>query len=800
MASPPGEKDNVEGDGREAFVQQLATRIAAIEEIWSKLEGGTWDNDQLAALYSRIQEISESSKAYSLFQLNESVFSLEVYLSSFIDSDIVPGPSQISAISGLVRALKTAAGVTSSTEQELQANSGDAAIFVLGDADGPTGEVVEALQALSCEVQEFTDTEALMVRLQARPPKVIVADTSMLPGMGPLSDELVRLRSHMSMHIPLIFVSRSTALQLRVDAIRAGSDGYLVAPLDADQVAIRIRDMAAPGHDAPYRVLIVEDDPTQADFAGSILRKANIEVLQVTEPVKVIESLHEFHPDLILMDIYMPEVNGIELTTIIRDHQEFVTVPIVFLSGEQNADKQLDALSVGGDDFVAKPIRPKHLLSVVQTRISRARQILSATGRSPKHDRVTGLFSRQHFLDRVSVAIDDEVHTAPAGVLLVEPDNIDELVTRVGVGGVDHLMSQIGDLIATLIDNTDVAAHFDEHAFGILARRENREALTQLAEKIINQLGSNPIDGLSDVTASVGLCIIDDRLEDASGIIARARAAQGEAAAHGGRRVHIHMSDADSEEVTARSDDDLPQRVRNALHNDAFTIQYQPMLDLQTRGSETYEIVLRVENAQGDLVGDRALLEAAEQGDACEELDQWILERAVNILKQRRDSGRRTRIFVHQSSHSALNLDMPAWLLGRLRAKQMVGTGLVVDFRLPDLSQDLKTAQQNIRALREMDVEVSLSRFPEKEAAFKVLRYLLANYINITPRLLKADRQTIASVIKQAHDASAKVIVSNVDDPRSIDLHWSSGADFLQGNFIQRPLENMDYDFSQVVI
>ena len=79
----------------------------------------------------------------------------------------------------------------------------------------------------------------------------------------------------------------------------------------------------------------------------------------MTEPVKVIKSLREFKPDLILMDIYMPEVNGIELTTIIRDHKEFVTIPIVFVSGEQNTDKQLDALSVGGDDFIAKPIRPK---------------------------------------------------------------------------------------------------------------------------------------------------------------------------------------------------------------------------------------------------------------------------------------------------------------------------------------------------------------------------------------------------------------------------------------------------------
>ncbi len=800
MAVPPDHKDSNQVDEREAFVQQLSTRVAAIEEIWSKLESGQWDKKQLSALYDRIQEISESSKAFSLFQLNESVFSLEVYLSSFIDSDIAPGASQIAAISGLVRALKTAANLTASSEQADDSAASEAGVFVLGEETGPTGEVIPALSELGCDVQVFHDTETLLTRLQARPAKVIVADTAVLPQISPLSDELVRLRSHMSVHIPLIFISRSTALQLRVDAIRAGGDGYFVAPLDVEPLAARIRDMAVQKPEAGYRVLIVEDDPTQADFAASILRKAGIDVLQVTEPVKVLENLREFHPDLILMDIYMPDVNGIELTTIIRDHQEFVTVPIVFLSGEQNTDKQLDALSVGGDDFVAKPIRPKHLLSVVQTRIRRARQIVSATGQPPKHDRVTGLFARQHFLDRLATAIDGDLGAASAGVLLIQPDRLPELAGQLGVGGIDHLMSKLGELIAAQLGDTDVGARLDDKSFGVLARRQGREALTELAEKIVNQVTASHFDDGKNVHASVGLCIIDDDLENANGVVARATAACEQAAAHGGQRVHIHSVDEDSQEITMLGDDDLSLRVKSALRDDAFIIQYQPMLDLQMRGSETYEVVLRIENAQGDLVGDRALLEAAEKAASCEELDHWILERAVNILKQRRDSGRRTRIFVHQSSHSALNVDMPAWLLGRLRTKQMVGTGLVVDFRLPDLSQDLKTAQQIIRSLREMDVEVSLSRFPEKDAAFKVLRYLQANYINITPRLLKADRHVISSVIRQAHDASAKVIVSNVDDPRSIDLHWSSGADFLQGNFIQRPLENMDYDFSQVVI
>jgi len=801
MALPPDDKDTDGTATTGAFVRQLSKRIAAIEDIWARLEAGPWDTAQLEALYDRIREISEASKALSLFQLNESVFSLEVYLSSFVGSDITPNAPQREAISGLLRALKTAANVTVAASPPQGGAADTAGISILGDPRGLTAELADALRKRGCEVQYFADPEALLEPLATRPPKVIVADTVMLPRMPPLSAELIRLRSQASLEIPLIFVSDSSALQLRVDAIRAGGDGYFVAPLDSDAVAAQIRDMAAPTEQRPYRVLVVEDDPTQADFAASILQKVGIEVMQVIEPVKVLDSLRDFKPDLILMDIYMPDVNGIELTTIIRDYREFVAIPIIFLSGEQNTDKQLDALSVGGDDFIAKPIRPKHLLGIVQTRIRRARQMLSATGQPPKHDRVTGLFSRQHFLDRVARLIGDETRTTPVGVILIRPDELDTLRGRIGVGGVDHLLSEYGAVIADQLQDADLAARLDDNSFGVLARRDTEAAIVELAGVILGQIVAHDFATGLRSTASIGLCFIDDRLEDANGVVSRAGAACHEAATAGGNRVQAHAPEGDQgPEATELPGGDLVQRLKLALHHDAFIVQYQPMLDLQTRGSETYEVVLRLENAQGDLVGGRQLLEIAEDAGVSEELDQWILERAVDILKQRRDSGRRTRIFVHQSVHSALDRNMPAWLAGRLRTKQMVGTGLVIDCGLPDLSKDLMTAQHNIRALREMDVEVSLSRFPEKDAAFKVLRFLQARYIGIAPRLLKADREVISSVIHQAHEASAKVIVSNVDDPRSIDLHWSSGADFLQGNFIQRPLEDMDYDFSQVVI
>ena len=295
--------DTEQNTGGTAFIRQLPKRIAAIEEIWAHLSGGPWDSEQLNALYDRVREISESSKSLSLFQLNESVFSLEVYLSSFVGSDMHPGEAQIDAISGLVRALKTAANSSLTNSDDQPPAHGGVTIFALGDKAGIAADLTSALRKLDCDIQYFTDTESLLAQLQTTPPKAIIADTAMLGSMGALSDELVRMRSHMSLAIPLIFVSSSSALQLRVDAIRAGGDGYFVVPMDTESVALQVRDMATPDQQAAVRVLVVEDDPTQADFAASILRKAGIEALQVIEPVKVMDSLYEFRPDLILMDI-----------------------------------------------------------------------------------------------------------------------------------------------------------------------------------------------------------------------------------------------------------------------------------------------------------------------------------------------------------------------------------------------------------------------------------------------------------------------------------------------------------------
>src|SRR3546814_10115016 len=110
----------------------------------------------------------------------------------------------------------------------------------------------------------------------------------------------------------------------------------------------------------------------------------------VEDPLAVLDTLHTFKPDLILMDLYMPRCNGMELTTLIREQPEFLHTPIVFLSGESDQEVQFEVIDAGADDFLAKPVRPRHLIAAVQNRVQRACWPIAAMPRATIATRAPG--------------------------------------------------------------------------------------------------------------------------------------------------------------------------------------------------------------------------------------------------------------------------------------------------------------------------------------------------------------------------------------------------------------------------
>ena len=104
--------------------------------------------------------------------------------------------------------------------------------------------------------------------------------------------------------------------------------------------------------EAPYRVLIVEDDRAQALFAQSVLHGAGMQAEVQMQATGVLQAIERYQPDLVLMDLHMPGQDGMALTLQIRQRLDLLHLPIVFLTGDPDPERQFEVLESGADDFL----------------------------------------------------------------------------------------------------------------------------------------------------------------------------------------------------------------------------------------------------------------------------------------------------------------------------------------------------------------------------------------------------------------------------------------------------------------
>src|SRR5690606_4332508 len=186
----------------------------------------------------------------------------------------------------------------------------------------------------------------------------------------------------------------------------------------------------------------------------------------------------QLRPDLVLMDLHMPGLDGAELTALIRQRPEFATTPIVFLTGDEDPERRFEALDLGADDFLRKPVRPKHLVSAVQNRIVRARALQSPAGASHRHP-ATGLHTRPQMLQMLNATVPGG---GDGGGFFVEIAGVAARRERFGYAALETLLTDAGRRLgecagghaaSRLNDNTylDLATALASSAQPAFARR-----------------------------------------------------------------------------------------------------------------------------------------------------------------------------------------------------------------------------------------------------------------------------------------------------------------------------------------
>jgi len=219
-------------------------------------------------------------------------------------------------------------------------------------------------------IHSFFDLHEFHAAIIKKTPAVIIVDGTFID-----SQIFSELKKQYSENLIIICVAKSDTMEIRLSAVRIGAKRFFSKPLNIDDLYQTVNGLSGHIEINPYRILCVDDEEISLRCNQAILEEAGMDVQILSRPLSTLKVLSDFKPDVIVLDVYMPECSGIELAQVIRQDKKWAMVPIVFLSSESDLDKQLATLNLGGDDFLVKPIKADHFATAIIARAKRARMI-----------------------------------------------------------------------------------------------------------------------------------------------------------------------------------------------------------------------------------------------------------------------------------------------------------------------------------------------------------------------------------------------------------------------------------------
>ena len=376
------------------FAQRVIHQARQILEVWQRLQQSEWSTADMAELTDsnlrllrfaeRFEQAEHAQLARSISGALDAVEANRGRLSS----------SLITELNLLMQRLSRTGLRHGDHLDQTSLPPLRKPIYVMLQDHERAERLAKQLEFFGLSALSLDNIAAFHATMAERYPAAIVMDVDFCgPGEGLIL--AAKVQDGLEQKLPLLFFSQNeTDTPTRLAAVRAGGQEFLTGTLDASSLLEKIEVLTCVAQYEPYKVLIIDDSRAQATHTERLLNSAGIITRTLIDPIQAMAELAEFQPDLIILDMYMPGCTGTELAKVIRHNDRYVSVPIIYLSAEDDLDKQLDAMSEGGDDFLTKPIKPRHLITTVRNRAARARSLKARMVR----DSLTGLYNHTHIL------------------------------------------------------------------------------------------------------------------------------------------------------------------------------------------------------------------------------------------------------------------------------------------------------------------------------------------------------------------------------------------------------------------
>ncbi|MBK5275132.1 MAG: diguanylate cyclase [Desulfuromonadales bacterium] len=499
---------------RESFTRQIPEKIRIITEKWAGLLANPSDRGGLHDLAILLHTLAGSTSTFGFRNVGAAAGETERLVKGLPASDGTQQAELVEGVSASLALLLAASEHDSgpppgerSEEAIPDRDHGDRKlpIFLVEDDIPLLESLAFQISCFGYDVRSFSDLADLKQAMSGATPAAIITDMIFPEGENAGAETIAGLRRESTFHVPVVFISRRSDLNARLQAVKAGGDAYFVKPVPIGSLIDKLDTLTSPHNADPYRILIVDDDPELAAYHALTLERYGMTTEIVKDPLQVMKPLVEFNPDLILMDMYMPACNGNELAKVIRQMETFVSIPIVFLSSEKDIDKQLSAMRMGGDDFLTKPIIAEHLIASVTTRAERMRIIRTFMER----DSLTGLLNHTRTKEQLELAVLRATrNNSNLSFVMIDIDHFKTVNDTYGHPTGDRVIVILSRLLQQRLRKTDIIGRYGGEEFAVVLPDTDVATSYRVMDEIrqsFAQLRHEYIDGEFTVTFSCGI-------------------------------------------------------------------------------------------------------------------------------------------------------------------------------------------------------------------------------------------------------------------------------------------------------
>ena len=434
---------------------------------------------------------------------------------------------------------------------------------------------------------------------------------------------------------------------------------------------------------------------------------------------------------------------------------------------------------------------------IVLARLRKAERTETELRYLADHDSLTGLLDRRRFRGELDQYVSFSARYGGQGaVMIVDIDGLKAVNDTLGHQAGDNLIRQVAETLRERVRATDIVARLSGDEFAVLMPQTDTAGALALGEDLRAQVAEGERSSAEPIstTISVGITMFGGGRGGAEAVLAAADQAMYRAKEDGRNQIALFRDPSEPKQAQKRRQT-TAARIRDALSDERLSLHTQPIRSLASGGIERYELLLRMTDEDGALLPAASFIEAAERSGMVQELDRWVVGRALELLVEREQLGRPLSLHVNLSGASLTDISVLEFIERRLDEGGADPSRCTFEITETANVYDYDTAAGFADRLTEFGCQVAIDDYGAGFGPFHYLKRIPFDLIKIDGSFVRdmprsdADQLTVKAIVQIARGLGKSTIAEYVQDDRTIEMLREYGVDMAQGFHLGRPVD-----------